>query len=55
MFALILDNYVVQVSNERFQVAPPLEWVECDRTVAYGHTYADGVFTAPVPFNKGEA
>ena len=47
MFALILDEQVVDTSDAKFEVAPQLKWVKCADDVTTGHTYKDGVFTAP--------
>jgi hypothetical protein len=43
MFALILNNEVVQVSEFIFPVAG-MEWIECDETVKNQWYYVDGVF-----------
>ena len=47
MYALILDEKVVDTSEVAFEVAPQLTWVECDEDVTTRYTYKDGVFTAP--------
>ena len=47
MFALILDERVVDTSDAKFEVAPQLKWVECNHDVTTGYTYKEGVFTAP--------
>ena len=47
MFALILDEQVVDTSDAKFEVAPQLKWVKCNHDVTTGHTYKDGSFTAP--------
>ncbi len=45
MFALILNNLVVQVAEERFDVASPLYWVECSSSVVEGSVYSsNGTF-----------
>ena len=47
MKALILNNKVVDLVETEFEVSPEMSWVDCDDTVKFGYTYADGTFTAP--------
>ena len=47
MKALILNNQVVQLSETEFEVAPTLQWVNCDNTITTEHTYENGNFIAP--------
>ena len=47
MKALILNNQVVQLSETEFDVAPTLQWVDCDNTITIEHTYENGNFIAP--------
>ena len=47
MKALILNNQVVQLSETEFEVAPTLQWVDCDNTITTDHTYENGNFIAP--------
>jgi hypothetical protein len=47
MKALILNNQVVQLSETEFEVAPTLQWVDCDNTITTEHTYENGNFIAP--------
>lgn len=49
MFALIDENVVVDVVDNKFPVAPTLNWVECDKTVKAGDTYNEGVFIQTKP------
>jgi len=47
MKALILNNKVVDLVETEFEVSPEMSWIDCDDTVKFGYTYADGTFTAP--------
>jgi len=47
MKALILNNQVVELSETEFEVAPTLQWVDCDNTITNDHTYENGNFIAP--------
>jgi hypothetical protein len=48
MKALLLNDTVVEVSENEFPVAPELEWVDCDDPVVkHGYIYKDGAFTDP--------
>jgi hypothetical protein len=47
MKALILNNQVVELSETEFEVAPTLQWVDCDNTITIEHTYENGNFIAP--------
>lgn len=49
MYALVYGSRVCQLAAEAFEVAPPLEWIECDDSVTEQHSYADGNFIAPTP------
>lgn len=44
MFALILDNKVVDVSEERFPVTKNMQWIECDNRVKIGFFYINNEF-----------
>jgi hypothetical protein len=46
MKALILNDKVVQIKAEEFEVAAQLTWVECDDSVKQGWYYIDGEFKA---------
>lgn len=47
MKALILDNLVVQVAEEEFEVAPTLTWMEAPADCEYGWILKDDVLSAP--------
>ena len=42
MKALVLNNFVVQVEQESFEVAPPLRWAECSDDTKVGFMF-DGM------------
>ena len=44
MFALIFENRVVDISNEKFPVAEAMNWTESQNDVKIGYFYIDGVF-----------
>jgi hypothetical protein len=44
MFALILENKVVDLSEIDFPVASPLQWIECSEEVERDWLYEDGEF-----------
>jgi hypothetical protein len=48
MKALILENKVIQLAAEEFEVAPPLIWVDCGDEVKDNWDYIDGVFSDPI-------
>ena len=48
MFALILNNVVVQISEAQFPVSPELTWLECDEFVKTQWNYdLDKGFSKP--------
>lgn len=47
MKALLVDNKVVDIQQESFEVHESMTWVDCDDTVEVGHTYENGEFVAP--------
>jgi hypothetical protein len=47
MKALILNNKVIEIQENEFEVAPPLKWVECDNTITVEHTYSNNNFISP--------
>lgn len=47
MKALVLNNQVVDIQENEFEVHESMSWVECDNTVEVGYTYENGVFAAP--------
>jgi len=49
MKALILNNEVVDVQENEFEVHESMNWVDCDADVKAGFTYSDGVFTSNLP------
>jgi hypothetical protein len=49
MKALILNNKVVDVKENEFEVAPTMSWVDCDNTVKTGFTYNGSTFTSNEP------
>jgi hypothetical protein len=49
MKALILNNKVVDVKENEFEVAPTMFWVDCDDTVKTGFTYDGSTFTSNEP------
>ena len=49
MKALILNNKVVDVKENEFEVAPTMSWVDCDNTVKTGFTYDGSTFTSNEP------
>ena len=49
MKALILNNKVVDVKENEFEVAPTMSWVDCDDTVKTGFTYNGSTFTSNEP------
>ncbi len=48
MKALILENKVIQLAAEEFEVASPLIWVDCGDEVKEGWNYIDGIFSDPI-------
>lgn len=44
MFALIFEKKVTEISQEKFPVAKPMQWVECDETVKVGWFYVNKQF-----------
>lgn len=48
MKALILEDKVIQLAAEEFEVAEPLLWVDCGDEVKEGWNYIDGVFSDPI-------
>jgi hypothetical protein len=49
MKALILNNKVVDVKENEFEVAPTMSWVDCDDTVKAGFSYDGSTFTSNEP------
>ena len=50
MYALILDNKIVDVSETKFGVSESLSWIDCpDNCKAGEWTLVNGVPTAPPP------
>ena len=49
MKALILNNKVVDVKENEFEVAPTMSWVDCDDTVKTGFSYDGSTFTSNEP------
>jgi len=49
MKALILNNKVVDVKENEFEVAPTMSWVDCDNTVKAGFSYDGSTFTSNEP------
>lgn len=47
MKALILENNVVQISENEFEVHETLQWVDANPNVNVGWKYIDGQFIAP--------
>ena len=47
MYALILNEKVMQVSERVFPVSPSLKWVQCDNECEVGWLYIDSKFTKP--------
>jgi|LakMenEpi03Aug12_release.lakeMendotaPanAssembly.Ray.scaffolds.fasta_scaffold93627_3 hypothetical protein len=47
MKALLVDNKVVDLRQESFEVHESMTWVDCDDTVEVGHTYENGQFIGP--------
>ena len=47
MKALILNNKVVDVQENEFEVADTMSWVDCDNTVKIGDLYDGSNFTTP--------
>lgn len=46
----VQNNLVVEVTENVFDVAPPLYWVECDNTItSYDYVYENGQFIPYVP------
>jgi len=44
------NNRIAQVSEQSFEVAPPLYWVDCPMDcVADQWAFIDGTFTPPAP------
>ena len=52
MKALILNNKVVDVKENEFEVAPTMSWVDCDNTVKTGFTYDGSTFTSNEPTDE---
>lgn len=50
MKALILNNKVVDLQENEFEVHSDMFWVEASTDVIVGATYIDGVFTNPTPY-----
>ena len=49
MKALILNNKVVDVQENEFEVADTMSWVDCDNTVKAGFSYDGSTFTSNEP------
>lgn len=49
MKALVLNEKVVQVEQQEFEVHPSLVWVDCPNNVVAGWSYKDGQFVEPEP------
>ena len=49
MKALIFNNKVVDVQATEFEVAPTMNWVDCDNTVKIGFSYDGSTFTSNEP------
>ena len=49
MKALILNNKVVDVQQNEFEVAETMNWVDCDNTVKKGFSYDGNTFTSNEP------
>ena len=46
MKALILNNKVVDISENEFEVHSSMTWVNCDETVKVGFSYNGNLFTS---------
>jgi hypothetical protein len=44
MFALILDNKVVDITQNKFPAAKPMKWIECDNEVKVGYFFINKKF-----------
>jgi hypothetical protein len=49
MKALILNNKVVDISENKFEVHNSMTWVDCDETVKIGFGYDGKTFTSNEP------
>ena len=49
MKALILNNKVVDIQENEFEVADTMSWVDCDNTVKTGFSYDGSTFTSNEP------
>ncbi len=47
MKALLINNKVVDLQQESFEVHESMTWLDCDDTVEVGFTYENGQFIAP--------
>ena len=52
MKALILNNKVVDVQENEFDVPSTMSWVDCDNTVKTGFTYDGSTFTSNEPTDE---
>ncbi len=52
MKALILNNEVVDVQENEFEVHPSMIWVDCDNTVEIGFSYDGTNFTSNKPTSE---
>jgi hypothetical protein len=50
MKALILDNRVVEIATEEFEVHASMAWMECSNECTTEWTLESGVLTAPAPY-----
>ena len=49
MKALILNNKVVDIQENEFEVSPEMTWVDCDSTVKTGYEYDGTNFISNEP------
>jgi hypothetical protein len=49
MKALVLNQQVVQVEQQEFEVHPSLVWIDCPDGVTAGWKYENGEFIEPEP------
>ena len=52
MKALIFENKVVDIQENEFDVAPTMNWVDCDNTVKIGFNYDGTNFTSNLPTDE---
>tara|TARA_R100000329_G_scaffold133407_1_gene113154 strand:- start:374 stop:649 length:276 start_codon:yes stop_codon:yes gene_type:complete len=49
MKALILNNKVVDIQQNEFEVSPEMTWVDCDSTIKIGYEYDGTNFISNEP------